>query len=266
MTAARLTFAMLLFTAFVAGCGSDEEDDTSSTSSSQSSSTGSGGAGAQGGGGMGGEGGVPACSVAEDCPGEDSECGQRTCTGGECGNVFAAQGEPVSLQTAADCRLIVCDGAGATETVNDDTDVADDDNPCTADLCEDGTPSHPAEPEGTSCGGALTCDGNGLCIGCATPDDCPGTDDDCKTRTCEATVCGLSFTDQGTPLAAQTSADCKEEQCDGSGGVQSAADATDLPNDGLDCTDDVCNGSTPEHPNKASGVVRPPLLRSGSAG
>jgi hypothetical protein len=98
------------------------------------------------------------CNVAADCPGVDTECGTRTCDNNHtCGSSFAALGTPVAGQTAGDCKRNVCDGSGGMTVQPDPSDIADDGNPCTNDLCSGGTPTHPAKPDGTPCpGGSCT--------------------------------------------------------------------------------------------------------------
>jgi hypothetical protein len=127
----------------------------------------------------------------------------------------------------------------------------DDDNPCTDDICEGGLPVHLASPAGTECSTAGgRCDGMGSCVvGCIAATDCPGTDDECQARTCDAGTCGTSFTTAGTAVAAQTPNDCQKSVCDGQGKVTSAADDGDLPlDDGNPCTGEVCTAGAPGHP------------------
>src|SRR6185312_15009714 len=159
----------------------------------QQSSTGSHPTGtASGMGGMGGASGTGAsttgggeCKAATDCPGADSDCAQRVCTGGKCGMSNKPVGFPTSHQTAGDCQQVVCDGMGGTKMVADNTDVPNDSNPCTQDICSNGAPSHPPAPSGTACGttGNLACDGAGNCAGCTMDSDC-GAATACTTYTC----------------------------------------------------------------------------------
>ncbi|MCC6555619.1 MAG: hypothetical protein IT372_21870 [Polyangiaceae bacterium] len=211
-----------------------------------------GGAGQGGSGGAGGSGG--GCSTPADCPTPAQECKVATCDSGVCGEDDAPAGTPSGTQTDGDCKLRSCDGTGPVE-VDDDTDVPVDQNDCTDDVCAAGVPSNPPLGSGTPCGADLVCDGSGSCVGCVTPDDCPGQDTECQARTCDASgVCGLSFTAAGTVLQAQTDGDCKEAQCDGNGGVTDVDDDADLPDDGLECTDDVCAAGAPSNPPLASGT------------
>jgi hypothetical protein len=198
------------------------------------------------------------CITANDCPGSDTECGVRTCNAGTCGFNFVAAGTPVSAQTAGDCHRNQCDGSGNVVSAVDDSDTpADDGNQCTLDLCVGGVPSHPASAAGATCNqdGGLFCNGGGACVQCNAATDCPGSDTACGMRTCNAGVCGFDFVSAGTPVGAQTTGDCRRNQCDGSGNVVSAIDDSDLPVDGLQCTLDVCTDGVPSNPPATAGTT-----------
>src|SRR6185369_15446524 len=92
------------------------------------------------------------------------------------------------------------------------------------------------------------------CVGCMAPTDCPGADDDCKHRTCDAGTCGVALTAAGTATSTQVTGDCQENRCDGQGNSVSAADDTDLPVDGKACTDDVCMAGAPSNPSSTAGL------------
>ena len=202
-----------------------------------------------------GAGKCAACLVATDCAGVDTECQQRACNAGVCGVTFTSAGTALAAQTSSDCMKAVCDGAGATTTQNDDTDLPNDNNACTTDVCTSGVPSHGTAANGASCGGSLTCL-NGACTGCGQPSDCPGVDDECKARTCSVGVCGFSFTANGTAVAAQTAGDCQKKQCNGAGNTVSSTDNTDVPvDDGIQCTGEVCTAGVPSHPAVAANTA-----------
>lgn len=195
------------------------------------------------------------CLVANDCPGQDTECLKRSCAAGMCGTTPTATGTAVTSQTAGDCKKVVCDGAGSTTTLNDDTDPTNDNNACTDDTCSAGVPSHASTPDGSSCGAGVTCL-NGSCTGCSAPSDCPGADDECKSRTCVTGVCGFNFTASGTAVAAQVPGNCQKSQCDGGGNTVSVADDADVPaDDGAECTSDICAAGVPSHPAKATNTA-----------
>lgn len=205
--------------------------------------------GVGGGGGTGGGGGqVVSCNTADECPGSDDECSKRACVAGHCGVEYAPQGTGLVMQGVGDCQKLVCDGAGATTSIVDDSDVPDDSNACTKDQCDNGVASNGVEPLGFACGQGLECDGQGVCAGCITSQDCPGKDDECRTRACTSGACGWAFAQKGTPLQAQQQGDCASVQCDGAGSSGPVQDDNDVPVDGKACTSDKCSGGAPSNP------------------
>ncbi|MEA2584451.1 MAG: hypothetical protein QOF33_2536, partial [Thermomicrobiales bacterium] len=113
-----------------------------------------------------GSGNCVACVVAADCPGQDTECQTQTCIGGACDFTYAIAGTPQITQTVGDCKQNVCDGAGGTTYVVDDSDVpGDDGNQCTENTCSGGVP-YPPKPLGTECNqyGGVICNGAGACV------------------------------------------------------------------------------------------------------
>jgi hypothetical protein len=140
-----------------------------------------------------GKGGCAGCASAADC-GTNTACTTYTCTAGVCKTNFVAngQGDPGG-QHAGDCQKNVCNGAGDTVSINDNTDVPVDNKPCTQDLCTNGAPSNPNLPVNTSCGGIAKCDATGTCV-CNDPDACTGkcgtlTDRCGHTQNCPTNVC-----------------------------------------------------------------------------
>lgn len=212
-----------------------------------------------------GDGGALACDDHGDCVGclapadcgADSECQHPTCTNGICGVDNESRGVHLASQTAGDCHVVQCDGAGHPESVIDATDFVPDTEECTSDACDGGDPVHPPVAANTACDedpGHL-CDGNGACVECIVPSDCPGSDTECQTRQCNAGVCSLSFQPLGTHLASQTAGDCQAHVCDGSGGFTDAADDLDLPNDNNPCTENQCAGGAPQFPPAGAGTT-----------
>ena len=228
-------------TSSTTGAGGAGGNGTASASASTSVSTGTGMPGV--------------CVTPIECPQPANECATATCTAGMCGIANAPAGTVTTMQTPGDCLANTCDGNGAIVAANDDLDINDDSNPCTTDACSGGTPTHAPVMAGFVCGAGQACDGAGSCSGCITAATCPGQDDECKTRTCAASVCGFSYTPAGTPTSAQTAADCKKNQCDGSGVIVAVADDIDIPVDSSQCTNDVCTAGVPSHPPLASGTA-----------
>ncbi len=208
-----------------------------------------------------GQGTCVECNVPADCvklP-TDDDCQTRTCTNNKCGQDFAAAGTPISTQIAGDCKQTVCNGTGKTMIVNLDTDVPEDNNPCTDNVCTTGSPSNPNIAAGVSCGNPLICNGNGQCIGCITPADCVDLppNDFCKTRTCINQTCGLSLTPAGTDTPDnQTAENCKVFECDAMGNIVESVDPNDKPVDDNQCTKDLCSAvgdpSNPPEPVNAA--------------
>jgi len=188
------------------------------------------------------------CDDPSACAGTDTECQTRTCVGGVCGLSYATQGTAVTAQTVGDCQKVVCNGAGGTESVDDDLDLPVDGEVCTDDVCTVGVPSNPAVDANTDCGTDLVCDGDGHCVGCVDADTCPGTDTECQTRTCIDNTCGMSYGDNTVVVADQTAGDCQKVVCDSAGGTESIADNTDLPVDDNSCTKDLCTVGVPSNP------------------
>lgn len=188
------------------------------------------------------------CLVASDCPGADTECRARTCVNGVCGAAFADAGIAVTSQTAGDCRRSVCDGAGGVTAANDDADLPNDNNACTANACDGGAAWYPPLDAGISCGTSSVCNAVGQCVGCNVPQHC-GASDACKTRTCTNGTCGLNLAPAGTVVSNPAAGDCQRNVCDSQGNIVSAAFDTDVPaDDGNPCTSEVCTNGVPSHP------------------
>ena len=199
------------------------------------------------------------CLAAGTCPGgPDTTCQTQTCANGSCGLAFADAGTLVSIEPAGDCQKLVCDGAGGTTSVADDTDLPTSTNQCLQNVCTGGVPSNPPKPATTTCNqtGGSECDGTGACVQCLTAADCPGgPDTECNTRTCTNGVCGLDQPPMGTALVAQTPGDCQTAICDGSGGITSVADDSDTPVNSNQCTTVMCIGGAPSTTNSAQGTT-----------
>jgi hypothetical protein len=65
----------------------------------------------------------------------------------------------------------------------------------------------------------------------------------------------MAFQSAGTVVSTQTAGDCQENQCDGAGNVAPVVADTDLPVDGIECTDDVCTLGVPSNPSSPSGAL-----------
>jgi hypothetical protein len=180
-----------------------------------------------------GAGACVACNSPTQCPGVDNDCQARSCTAHVCDITFSVAGTPraAPFQTAGDCHLVVCDGAGSSSPPQiDDTDLPDDGNKCTKDVCTNGVIGHPFEAINTACGNNSACNAVGQCgcandAACVVPNTCGGGGPTgtpfvcgCTLKTCAnlnktcGTVTDGCFTtqgcDNGTKEGTETDIDC----------------------------------------------------------
>lgn len=114
------------------------------------------------------------CTLNVHC-GMPTECSAPQCTNMICIDNFTADGTPVMTQTANDCQVAQCDGAGGIKQVADNLDLPlDDGNSCTEQACMNGTAVFPASSVGLPCNqnGGKVCDGNSNCVECNLASDC----------------------------------------------------------------------------------------------
>jgi hypothetical protein len=102
--------------------------------------------------------------------GVSTECHPRGCMNAVCTDLpFPGNETIVSMQTLADCKVDVCDGAGGIVQINDDMDAPGDPNPadCTIVKCMNGSVGNGPAPAGTPCtqlnGLPGTCSATGVC-------------------------------------------------------------------------------------------------------
>ncbi|MBV8761597.1 MAG: proprotein convertase P-domain-containing protein [Deltaproteobacteria bacterium] len=196
---------------------------------------------------------VECADVARDCPAAASECEEPACTAGHCmTNPVAANTPTPSGQTPGDCKLVVCDGAGATMTINDN-DPLDDHNDCTADMCSAGSNAPMNVAAGTPCttnGGTVCGSGTkvGTCVGCLSNAQCTGNAV-CDTRNDNDTCVSPSCTDMQKD-GNETGVDCGGScsPCGNGGGCTIGGDCTSGYCTGMTCTactlDTQCPGTS----------------------
>ncbi|MFO0619142.1 MAG: proprotein convertase P-domain-containing protein [Polyangiaceae bacterium] len=120
---------------------------------------------------------VECTNVDFHCPPSTNECEIPACTAGKCVTTPVSESTPTSAgQTAGDCKLIVCDGAGGTKPVDDD-DPLDDGNDCTLDTCVAGVNTPVTVMPGTACatnGGKVCGSGSkaATCVECISNASC----------------------------------------------------------------------------------------------
>ncbi len=125
------------------------------------------------------------CTTAADCAGTATDCATPTCVSGVCGVGYAPFGTQIATgQVVGDCHSLVCNGSGSVVTVVDPTDVPNDGNECTANVCTAGAPSNPPLPVNSVCSAGV-CDPFGQCVQCNSGSQC-GVDTECRSHTCDA--------------------------------------------------------------------------------
>jgi hypothetical protein len=89
-----------------------------------------------------GTGGKPQCSTNKDCPPPEPPAGYcaslaiSVCVMHTCGLAYMPGDAP--SQQYGSCKRNVCDAQGQMKAIEDDTNVFDDGNPCTTDVCPEG--------------------------------------------------------------------------------------------------------------------------------
>ena len=205
---------------------------------------------------------LEACDEDADCAANDNPCTAQRCVDGTCIQGAVADG-PVNGQPAGDCELLRCT-SGELSASYDEGDTPDDKQPCTADACSPGGPVHTPRADGEVCvlGSSEGNCRSGTCeVSCSADDldGCPGFDDPCKTPSCVDNVC-MSADISGEPRldVPDTMGDCVRPICD-AGVLSSETDASDVLDDGSDCTLDSCSGPNPVNDPKpvGTGCTRP---------
>lgn len=171
-----------------------------------------------------------------DAPISSDPCIDLICVSGTPTQSYVSQGTECGPN-------LICDGAGSCVGCVDPDDCPEPATVCITRTCSSGVCGTSFAAARSACDdhdGAL-CDGQGLCVQCLTPLDCPGDDTECQSRTCQSGRCGMSFTSAGTSVSTQSPGDCQRNACDGQGTVVSVDDNDDVPDDdGNQCTVGTC--------------------------
>jgi hypothetical protein len=75
---------------------------------------------------------------------------------------------------------------------------------------------------------------------CVTAAECPSPTWECVQATCISGACGIASAARGAPVAAQFVGDCRREQCDGNGAIESVPDDADVAPGGQKCAANSC--------------------------
>lgn len=110
------------------------------------------------------------CEAPRDCPGPvDPRCGQAVCVAGVC---RLALPEQLQNQRIGDCVSLRCDESGRVVAELDDSDVFNDGNECTVDVCAQGVGVHRPREAGRAEESSGRCDGKGHLVECLTDEHC----------------------------------------------------------------------------------------------
>jgi hypothetical protein len=227
------------------------------TGGAASGSGGDGGAGGMGASssvsstsGVGG--GFTACAVREDCP-PDELCKTYECADvGVCVLTYGGFGKIVDVDPG-DCKSSYCLEAGGVMTTDNYNEIpADDGNECTYGYCGAGGVVHDPEPDGEPCSQGICQAGQCVTLPCQSAADCPGAPL-CQDVACSNQACQYTLQPADTPFLDSSPSDCQMTVCDGAGSLVFVADPDDIPDDGNECTNDMCSGMSPSAAPKPDG-------------
>lgn len=194
-------------------------------------------------------------NVAEpsDVPGGDTagDCKKKTCAAN--GTVMDVPDltDVPSDATSGDCKVPTCDPNGNVIDIDAPDDAPpDDNNPCTTEGCNGGTPiNYTPVANGTPCGAAASCGSTGLEFAQTTAETCQSgvcqtaMTTSCGLYTCNGDACYLTCT---TNAQCAGGAYCSGNLCKTQGGLglgctQDAECASNHCADGV-CCNVTCNG------------------------
>lgn len=184
---------------------------------------------------------VECTNVDFHCPPSTNECELPACTAGKCTATPVSQSTPTTAgQTSGDCKLVVCDGMGGTEVVDDD-DPLDDMNDCTTDTCVAGVNTPVPIAPGTACttnGGKVCGSGSkaATCVECISNASC-SNGNVCDTSN-DNFVCVPPSCMDGMKDGSETGVDCGGPICGACSNGQMCAAAGDCAS-GF-CSSGVC--------------------------
>ncbi|MBW2458130.1 MAG: hypothetical protein JRI68_26740, partial [Deltaproteobacteria bacterium] len=189
------------------------------------------------------------CTHDDDCD-DGLPCTDDFCSDDGVCNANPADNSIYLVQQPFDCRNMVCQNGFEIAVPEDDAPPS---TPCLDAYCDgtdlvetpkgDGDVCEVGQGSGVCEGGEclIECDADNFLTVCNDQEDC--TDDTCNFNT--GTCVNDPIPDQPHPVIAQVVGDCRIALCVGGYPVLDHIDDADLPEDGNDCTDDVCSEGQP---------------------
>jgi len=162
------------------------------------------------------------CETEIECPRAPHACIISTCVEGRCLMVEAAANTivPEPEQVKGDCRIAVCDGRGERTALADQNDwPADDGNPCTDEVCDEGAPVHPPLALGEACEDEDS--PKGICNGAGKCGECLPSSKRCSGHATQA--CDEDGEWPAPEPCPEASPVCERAECIGLSGVHAGA-------------------------------------------
>jgi len=192
-----------------------------------------------------GQAGQSGASGAAGETGEAGAAGQSLCAG-------AAQGSLLIPDEPADCHAVTCDGLGHEVRVVYQNNVPKSNEACGIATCDrNGNVGIEPAPMGTPCraaGGAIVCDGSGVCVECLHTSDCPSglscsATERCVSAPCTDVDCGGACPPCADGKQCLVDSDCAGYACDTATLTCMSNQCADHQQDGNE-TDADCGGGT----------------------
>ncbi|MBK6518530.1 MAG: hypothetical protein IPG04_31450 [Polyangiaceae bacterium] len=179
------------------------------------------------------------CTIESQC-GTDTTCADFSCTDNSCDVVYDV-GLVISGENDGDCLAVQCVDGNPDPISAPFDDIENDNEECTTDTCDNGSPVHTPVGTGTGCDDGLfctatdQCNASGACVGAGDP--CSGGSE-CANACNE--VANNCFDAAATPCGSNTDDACTNpDTCDGAGNCQ-----VNHASNGTVCNDNVfCNGA-----------------------
>lgn len=195
------------------------------------------------------------CATDATCD-DSNACTADTCTSEGTCRAAPIDGTSALVQQPYDCNKLVC-SEGQSVVTPDDTDKPI--NPCIDASCSGGVLSQSNKPDGAECtvgAGSGVCEAGGcvvICDAMTAPAVCDDTEP-CTIDSCDLVAgrCVHEPIDNAPPPGPDPAGNCKRRVCV-AGVAQQLDDNLDTPDDGNDCTDDVCDMGAPGHVPRTEG-------------